>query len=181
MQTQVAVDELTGALRRAAGEVRLEQEMRRANRLAGGRLIIVFLDMDALKTVNDTSGHAAGDRLLRDLVSTLRARLRSYDAVIRWGGDEFVCILPQTGAEAAEKVFSEVLDSFRSHTGQRFSAGFAALEEGDGIPELVARADRDLYDRRAARHDGHLATVPAPKPQPRPGALDRVRNFLLGR
>jgi diguanylate cyclase (GGDEF)-like protein len=179
MQTQVAVDELTGAMRRAAGESRLEQELRRANRLAGGRLTIAFLDMDALKSVNDTSGHAAGDRLLRELVATLRARLRSYDAIIRWGGDEFVCILPQTSTEAAHKVFNEVLESFNRQTGQRFSAGFADLQEGDGISELVARADRDLYAGRA-RQDGHLPSAAPAEPEPKPSAARRFFRFLLG-
>jgi diguanylate cyclase (GGDEF)-like protein len=178
MQNQVAVDELTGALRRAAGEARLEQEMRRTNRLAGGHLIIAFIDMDALKAVNDTSGHAAGDRLLHDLVATLRARLRSYDAVIRWGGDEFLCILPQTGTEAAEKVFAEVRDSFSSQTGQRFSIGFADLQEGDGISELVARADRDLYQRKASQ-DGQGPAPAKPAQAPRkPGLLARLAGLF---
>lgn len=181
MQNQVAVDELTGALRRAAGEARLEQEMRRTNRLAGGHLIIAFLDMDSLKAVNDSSGHAAGDNLLRELVVTLRARLRSYDAVIRWGGDEFLCILPQTGTEAAEKVFREVLESFKVQTGQRFSIGFAELREGDGISELVARADRDLYQRKAGNDgQGPVAAKPAQSSRG-PGLGARLAAFLRGR
>jgi diguanylate cyclase (GGDEF)-like protein len=179
MQTQVAVDELTGALRRAAGEARLEQEIRRARRLAGGRLLIAFIDVDGLKAVNDGAGHAAGDRLLQFVVGTLRARLRSYDTIIRWGGDEFVCILPQTGPEAAERIFAGVVDSFSAQTGQRFSVGYGELREGDALPDLVARADQDLY-RRKVRPVSQAAPAPPPDRAQRGPVTRRMLEFLRG-
>ena len=59
----------------------------------GTGIVVIFLDVDGLKHVNDTEGHASGDRLLVDTVATIRKRVRSYDLVIRYGGDEFVCAL----------------------------------------------------------------------------------------
>lgn len=178
LQAQMAVDELTGALRRAAGEGRLEQEIRRANRLAGGQLTIAFVDVDSLKTVNDSSGHAAGDRLLQTLVTAVRARLRSYDTVVRWGGDEFICILPQTDAQAADKVFGDILDGFKERTGQKFSIGIAGLQEGDSMEDLVARADRHLYLRK--RQVEEPAPKPAPPKPPKPGLGTRIARLLRG-
>jgi diguanylate cyclase (GGDEF)-like protein len=180
LQAQMAVDELTGALRRAAGEGRLEQEIRRANRLAGGQLTIAFVDVDSLKTVNDSAGHAAGDRLLQTLVTSVRARLRSYDTVVRWGGDEFVCIMPQTDPQAADKVFSEILDGFKERTGQQFSIGIASLQEGDSMSDVVERADRHLYERkRRANEEAPPPTQPAPQPQKR-GFGSRFARLLRG-
>jgi diguanylate cyclase len=180
MQNQIAVDDLTGALRRAAGEARLEQEIRRARRSPGSTLVIAFLDVDSLKAVNDSAGHSAGDRLLQFLVGTLRARLRSYDVIIRWGGDEFVCVLPQTPLDAAEKVFGEVVESFGSQTGRRFTAGFAELKDEDTLSELVARADHDLYVRKTKPPEEPAPPPPTPVPHPRRGVTRRLLHFLTG-
>jgi diguanylate cyclase (GGDEF)-like protein len=176
----MAVDELTGALRRAAGEARLEQEIRRANRLAGGQLTISFIDLDSLKTVNDSAGHAAGDNLLQTLVSSVRTRLRSYDTIVRWGGDEFVCILPQTDAEAADKVFGEILEGFKEQTGQRFSIGIANLHEGDSMSDLVARADRHLYARKGRHAEGPPPPAEPVQKAPRAGFAGRFARLLKG-
>src|SRR5262249_2338892 len=84
------LDALTGAFRRAVGRLALRNEIERARR-ADGRFVIAFVDVDDLKGVNDRDGHAAGDRVLRTLAATMRANLRSYDPIVRFGGDEFVC------------------------------------------------------------------------------------------
>jgi GGDEF domain-containing protein len=84
------LDELTGAYRRGIGEILLRHEMSRAKRL-GAPLTLAFIDADRLKETNTRSGHAAGDALLRQVCTGLQARLRPYDPIVRWGGDEFVC------------------------------------------------------------------------------------------
>ncbi|MBA2695858.1 MAG: GGDEF domain-containing protein, partial [Actinobacteria bacterium] len=71
----------------------LEREMARSSR-AREALSVAFIDVDHLKQVNDTRGHAAGDRLLQHVADALRSRLRSYDLVVRYGGDEFICVMP---------------------------------------------------------------------------------------
>ena len=145
-------DALTGALQREAGTDRLQREADRTHR-AGGILAIGFLDVDGLKKVNDEAGHAAGDHVLRAVGTALAQRLRTYDLVVRWGGDEFVCALPGSTLESATRRFADVAALLRElHPGATFTVGIAVQERGDTLQATVDRADRDLYDkRRAAR------------------------------
>jgi diguanylate cyclase (GGDEF)-like protein len=148
LKDAAAVDELTGALRRAAGLDALQREVRRAHRFADLKLVVAFADVDNLKLVNDTHGHPAGDAVLREVAGTLRKRLRAYDLVIRWGGDEFVCSLPGAGVEAAKRALDDIRTELVARTGCSFSAGFAELGPSGSAEELVARADADYYERR---------------------------------
>lgn len=146
-----SVDEMTGALRRVPGMEAMEREMHRARRFGDGALVAVFIDVDGLKTVNDSAGHSAGDTLIRKVATTLRRRLRAYDLVIRWGGDEFICVLPEAGLNAARRVIDGVGAEFERSSAHTFSAGLAQLEIGESALELVARADADLYADRGRR------------------------------
>jgi len=149
-----AVDEMTGALRRAAGLAALIREVRRARRFDDRKLVVVFLDVDNLKAVNDSQGHAAGDLVLRQVVAALRKRLRAYDLVIRWGGDEFVCSLPGAGLEAAQRALDDVRTDLAARTGSTFTAGFTELGSDGDAEAVVARADADLYERRGRERWG---------------------------
>src|SRR4051794_128459 len=104
---RATLDDLTGAVRRGPGLIELEHEIDRARR-SHTKLVAAFVDVVALKTVNDRFGHAAGDRLLRDVVNALTGQLRSYDLVIRYGGDEFVCVLADADVNAARRRFDDV-------------------------------------------------------------------------
>ena len=84
-----SIDVLTGAHRRDAGMLELERELARAKR-EGESTALAFVDVDDLKRTNDSLGHAAGDQLIRETAYSIRAHLRSYDLIIRYGGDEFV-------------------------------------------------------------------------------------------
>ena len=96
----------------------------------------IFIDVDGLKRINDTEGHAAGDTLLADVVAAIRERLRAYDLVIRWGGDEFVCVLPDATREEAERTLADIEQHVRDRTsGRSVSTGLAALEDGDTAAE----------------------------------------------
>ncbi|MGH7903938.1 MAG: GGDEF domain-containing protein [Candidatus Dormibacteraceae bacterium] len=155
LEQRVTVDELTGALRRGAGHEALVREIDRARRCADQRLVVAFVDVDDLKHVNDTEGHGAGDRLLQDVADILRAHLRSYDPVIRWGGDEFVCVLPEADLESAARHLEEVASTFARITyGHTFSVGFAALGPDDDPEAMIARADAALYGERRRRRGG---------------------------
>jgi diguanylate cyclase (GGDEF)-like protein len=147
-RAQAGVDGLTGALRRDSGLAELEREIARARR-TDGRLVLAFVDVDGLKAINDVHGHAAGDQLLRDVALALRIGLRSYDLVIRYGGDEFLCALPGTGIDGARRRFDEVARKLtEKSTGASVSTGLAALEDTDELDELTARADAALYAGR---------------------------------
>ena len=143
-----ALDELTGAHRRGAGFVELEREMARARRTAQ-RLVLAFVDVNGLKSINDSRGHTAGDRVLREVVATLRARLRSYDLIIRFGGDEFLCAIPGvTMHEAAERLAAVNTSLATSPEHGSVTTGLAELRPDDSFEDLIARADAALYRER---------------------------------
>ena len=144
------LDELTGFYRRGVGEVMLQHEIDRARR-SDGRMILAFVDADGLKAVNDSQGHAEGDRLIRALAEAIRSRLRSYDPVVRYGGDEFVLTLSGTEMNAAERCLDDVAGALRTRRpGASFSVGFASLRPDDSLPDLIARGDADLRQRKAS-------------------------------
>ena len=151
LQETAHVDDLTGTLRRGAGLAALEREVRRARRHGDHLFTVAFMDLDSLKSVNDSSGHAAGDALLRELAGALKRRLRAYDLVMRWGGDEFVVALSHAGQKSARRILEEVEHDFGARTGHHFDIGVAEIEPEGGAEELVARADADLYAHRRGR------------------------------
>jgi diguanylate cyclase (GGDEF)-like protein len=149
LEEAAAVDELTGVYRRGHGMMILTREVRRAFRSPDDRLVVAFIDVDGLKRFNDTSGHAEGDRLLKDLTAAVIKRLRSHDIVFRYGGDEFVCVLPGANLEGAAPIFEAVVEAFAEGGAHHsFSVGLAELREGDSPDGLVARADTALYEAR---------------------------------
>ena len=144
------VDELTGALRRKLGMLALEHEVDRAQR-GDGRLVCAFIDVDDLKRVNDRDGHPAGDRLLQVLVSIMRANLRSFDPIVRYGGDEFVCGLGAADVADVKRRFELIDRSLQAAVGAGISVGLAALAGGETLEEVMARADAALLDAKRRR------------------------------
>ena len=160
-------DHLTGLLnRRAMGEL-LAQEEQRVRRLAGqgsaqvaGKMALLMIDVDHFKRLNDSRGHAAGDRALQHLATVLGSNLRDIDHLARWGGEEFLALLPATaGAEAlalAQHLCDRVRDLPVANDGVRLpltvSIGVADWQgPHDSLTALLARADSALY---AAKHGG---------------------------
>jgi diguanylate cyclase (GGDEF)-like protein len=145
------LDELTGVHRRGAGTAALQQEIDRAQR-SDGRLIMAFVDVDGLKSVNDSEGHAAGDALLRAVAAAIRSHLRSYDPIVRFGGDEFVCALSESDLDAARRRFEGISEMLaESRQSASISFGLAPLCPGDSLEDLVARADAALQLARTER------------------------------
>jgi diguanylate cyclase (GGDEF)-like protein len=145
------LDDLTGAYRRGMGRIALEHEIERAGR-SQGALAFAYIDCDGLKDVNDRDGHKAGDALLRDLVTSMRAKLRPYDPIVRWGGDEFICAMSDADLEAARSRFEEIGDALgEAHPGASVSVGLATLGEGDTLETLMERADAKLIEARPTR------------------------------
>jgi diguanylate cyclase (GGDEF)-like protein len=140
-------DELTGALTRGTGMRSVEYEIARAKR-TGEPLTLAFVDVDGLKAVNDTQGHAVGDALLRNVVTALRSGLRETDLIVRCGGDEFLCVLPGATRDAAAdrlELSEAVLAAFATNS---LSVGLTEYRAGDDAATLVARADDALYTER---------------------------------
>lgn len=131
--------------------MQLGDEVTRALR-TGASLLVVYVDIDHLKRTNDSEGHAAGDEVIRSVGHALLTNLRSYDLVVRIGGDEFLCALSgTTAADVAARLAaaSSALASLPRRAS--FTAGLTELLPGDTMEELVNRADADLYDRRRSR------------------------------
>ncbi|WP_279388124.1 GGDEF domain-containing protein [Chromatocurvus halotolerans] len=145
------MDPLTGVLLRRAGFAALSRDIARARR-TNIPLVVCFIDVDHLKTVNDGQGHAAGDQMLLNVASTLRSRLRASDLIFRYGGDEFVCIFPDSDSSFGELRLAQVNEELaRCPSPASVTAGFAELRPEDSSEDLVARADSELYRKRKLR------------------------------
>lgn len=159
------VDGLTGAYRREMGRIALGNEIDRARR-GDGRLVVAFVDLDDLKGINDAQGHAAGDDALRTVVSAIRAKLRSFDPVLRYGGDEFVAGMCDISAPDARQRFETVQESLLA-AGITVSLGMAELEPGDTVDTLIARADAALLqgrrETRASAQEGGGSPAATPR------------------
>ncbi len=145
-------DGLTGLSNRHAAMERLEAERSRAER-HGQPLSVAIADVDDFKAVNDTHGHEAGDILLRELGRLLRAQMRKEDTCARWGGEEFIFLLPETDDAAAVAFMTKLLAAARilevPYRGAvlrcTLSAGRASFRPGRSVDDLIREADDGLY------------------------------------
>jgi len=145
-------DLLSGMYNRRYFLERLEQEVQRARRFKH-QLSIMMLDVDFFKAVNDSYGHAAGDVVLKDISQQLRNAIRSIDIAARWGGEEFIILLPETDAEGemviADKVRKSIADSpiafADQHINVTISIGITSILDNDTVNDFINRADKALY------------------------------------
>jgi diguanylate cyclase (GGDEF)-like protein/putative nucleotidyltransferase with HDIG domain len=166
-----ARDPLTGLLNHRQFHETVSQELERCRRY-GGRVSVALFDLDGFKTVNDVSGHAEGDRVLRGAAERLESVCRSSDMAFRIGGDEFALLLPETAGpdatDAAARAAREIGD---------VSFGVAVWpEDGPSKDALLARADANLYEMKRERgrsreHTPHLPARPAAEREHRRLAL----------
>lgn len=166
------VDSLTGLFNRSFFFTALERELARGDR-SGRAFCLVMLDLDDLKTINDRSGHHTGDQVLRSVADIIRSRIRKIDVAARYGGDEFVILLPETdptgGFVFAEKIRLMVAE--QGTPGQESSATISTgvvsyPTDGRTADALVVSADRAMYSskrggkNRVARANGERVVVP---------------------
>ena len=175
-QDQALKDALTGLANPRALQFQAAREIGRARRTAAP-FSLVLLDLDDFKVINDDYGHLAGDRALQEVARVLQQSTRSYDTCIRYGGDEFVILLPSCDRREAEDRCGELQRavaalSLRSPDGRdiplRVSAGASVFpEDGDTYERLLVRADRRMY-RNKAQSKKLAPLVPVGKTWTRP-------------
>jgi diguanylate cyclase (GGDEF)-like protein len=154
LQQLAATDPLTGLTNRRGGERLIANEISRAKR-ERKPLSCVLIDLDRFKQVNDTFGHQSGDQLLRDVSQLLRRCIRAYDILVRWGGEEFLLVLPGVDRDFARmlaervRVAAEALDTHGLGP-VTLSAGVAGFENDYDFAATLKTADRRLYQAKAS-------------------------------
>lgn len=158
LEFQALTDPLTGVWNRRALERDLQRELARAQR-SGREVTVIVLDLDGLKHINDSLGHAAGDAAILELAAAFTRELRAVDSIYRIGGDEFVVMLPETTADSVDALFARVAASAPA-----FSAGVATGPADAGtVRALVDLADQRLVrSRRDARYGPDFGLVDRP-------------------
>lgn len=176
LDRQAGSDPLTGALNRRAFAQLAERERARSRR-TGLPSAVLMMDLDHFKKVNDRFGHATGDKVLVGFVATLRRVLRAQDVVCRFGGEEFLALLPDTGAAEAYAVAERVRLAFSLDAADLLSSlqcrelaltvsiGVGETREEETIEATIQRADGALYRAKA---EGRNRSMPAETPQPQP-------------
>ena len=158
VEAQSLHDHVSGALNRRGIDQRLALELVRAER-NGYQLAIALIDIDHFKQINDAAGHAAGDAALKQVVGVISSRLRSYDFFGRFGGDEFLLVLPQTSCEDALRITERIEHAVHGLAVSRFalpitlSIGLTMATPCESAVSMLGRADAALYKaKRAGRN-----------------------------
>ena len=150
LEVAARTDDLTGLLNRRAWDSELGRELSRANR-DDQPLCVAVLDLDHFKQYNDTHGHQAGDRFLKQVAGMWSDALRSHDILARHGGEEFALAMPATDLESAEQMLERLRGMVPE--GETCSAGVCLWDGEESAEALIARADAAQYDAKAAGRD----------------------------
>jgi len=166
LQQEVSSDGLTGVYNRRFFEESVEKEFATATRHSWP-LSVIFVDVDRFKQINDSQGHQAGDKILREVASLLKANVRESDIVARYGGDEFVLLLPGLARDGAEKIAQRMVDDVREARVAGADGGRIAITLSLGVAtydtesafsdaaSLLAAADEALYHSKRNGRDRH--------------------------
>jgi len=186
LRQQAAIDRLTGVWNRARFEDESRQKILHLRRY-GMPLSLLLLDIDHFKLVNDEHGHLVGDAVLKEVVARTRLSLRETDIIGRWGGEEFVLLLPSTGLDVAvgvaERIRTQIADKEFAHQGKvTVSIGVASCRISDDLKDLFDRADAALYRAKNAGRNRIEIEMPLKLPSTGghvPGVLKLVWSDAL--
>jgi diguanylate cyclase (GGDEF)-like protein len=155
-------DRLTGLSNRHAGERALERDAARARR-AGSPFSLALLDLDNFKQVNDRYGHAVGDEILRQVSQVLASTFRASDLAVRWGGDEFLILLPDVAAKGAgifaERARMQIETLTFAGGNVTISGGVVEMGKDESPRDALERADAQLYEAKRGGRNRVKATV----------------------
>lgn len=148
-------DSLTGLMNRTALDELLPKETKRAQRY-GYDLSVLMIDIDHFKSINDCIGHMGGDAILRQVSTAIKSQLRDSDLPFRYGGDEFLLMLPNTRLEGAHKAAHQIMEALNKTMTEasnqtispKLSIGVASYKAGENHEELMRRVDNALYDAK---------------------------------
>ena len=165
LEVEARTDVLTGLVNRRHATSELERLLALADR-HDRELAVLMVDVDHFKALNDVHGHDAGDSVLKRMARQLALGLRASDVLSRWGGEEFLALLPETDADGA----MAVAERMREHAAEltpgvphvTVSIGCAAWRRGESLDELLARADGALYEAKRSGRDRVVIDDAAP-------------------
>ncbi len=171
LEAAARADWLTGCANRRGMIERIECEINRARR-SGNPFSLVMFDIDLFKRVNDTWGHEAGDRVLVRIVEAVLERVRGQDVLARWGGEEFLVMLPETNSKGAMIVAEDirrVVESLRTEVGSgcvsvTISLGVVEYSLGTSIDDAIRQADQCLYEAKRQGRNRSVLSCSAPDP-----------------
>jgi len=174
LEEMATTDKLTGSTNRQVFDMLFDHVTKTARRHRSP-VSILTMDVDGFKAVNDAHGHQAGDEVLRMLADTIRAHIRENDAICRWGGDEFVVLLGDCGAESARNLAEKIREAMkraRVHHGDAdiavtVSVGVAEHRASEPLTSLIARADAALYRSKSEGRDRVSDAGPPARPSSR--------------
>ncbi|MBM3548050.1 MAG: GGDEF domain-containing protein [Alphaproteobacteria bacterium] len=166
LESLSVTDELTQVRNRRGFHGELTRALAEAARTDKGG-VVLLIDLDGFKAINDVHGHAAGDFVLQTVASWLDGHVRPGDTVARLGGDEFAVLMPQTGDKNGGARAAELDRQLNRLTARwsglklkiRGSVGVAAYDPGDGAEDVLARADRTMYEKKNRRSGRPLRLV----------------------
>jgi two-component system cell cycle response regulator len=169
LRSRARTDELTGLLNRRGILERLEREVSLVHR--AGAVAVLMLDIDRFKTVNDTHGHAVGDQVLMEVAARMKAQLRAYDDIGRYGGEEFAIVLPNCAGADAEKVAERVRRAV-CESPVVTSAGAVNVSVSVGVAsastscrlspqDVISLADAGLYKAKGAGRNRVVVVAPS--------------------
>lgn len=153
LEYQATHDTLTGLFNRQKFHNIFSKEMRRDKRYKNDLSLIIF-DIDFFKRINDDFGHLVGDQVLIDISKLVLTLIREHDTMVRWGGEEFIIILPETNLEGAVNVAEKIREQISAYVHPKVdrpitaSFGVTLLAETDGEDDIIQRADKALYEAK---------------------------------
>jgi diguanylate cyclase (GGDEF)-like protein len=146
-------DKLTGLYNRQKTDEKLSEEQRKVERYPSYHCSIMMIDVDFFKSVNDRYGHQTGDRILQEVAAILQQKIRQTDVIGRWGGEEFMIILPHTPIENADAVAENLRHTVEQHSFEleqpiTISIGIGQLKKSHTVHEMIGDIDSALYDAK---------------------------------